>query len=126
MKRSTLIRNAAVGGLTLLGAMGAISGGIVACSSSSTTVEPTPPPADGGGPDSTKTPGTDAGKSTDSGVTDAPSGLADVGNCVSDSSLCNSCYSFPDAADALVPLNACTSAVGNCQPFTGSVPDGAP
>jgi hypothetical protein len=125
MKRSTLIRNVAVGGLTLLGAMGAIASGIVACSSSSTTVEPTPPPPDSG-PDSTKTPITDAGKSTDSGVTDAPSGLTDVGNCVSDSSLCNSCYSFPDAADALVPLNACSSAVGNCQPFLGSVPDGAP
>ena len=134
MKPSMMCRLAAVG-LTLLGATGAI----VACSSSSTNIGPpaqgtdgghadssTPPKKDGGG--GTK-PTTDSGSGSDVQVTDSPSspgpGL-DAGGCVSDSSVCNSCFSFPEGGDVQVSPNACSAAVGNCIQFTGSVPDGAP
>jgi hypothetical protein len=130
MNPSMLFRISAVG-LILVGATG---GAVVACSSS--TPAQITPPTDSGTPTDTST-GKDSGKPTkdggvkpsDSGLpeaSDSGTGLADVGSCVSDSSLCNSCYSFPDAVDAEVPFNACSSAVGNCVKFTGSVPDGAP
>jgi hypothetical protein len=131
MKPSMMCRLATVG-LALLGATGAI----VACSSSTTNPGPPAQTTDGGG-DSKAPPKKDGGaKPTDSGsdvqVADAPSSDApsspglDAGSCVSDSSVCNSCFSFPEGGDVQLSPNACSSAVGNCIQFTGSVPDGAP
>jgi hypothetical protein len=127
MNPSMMCRLAAVG-LTLLGTTGAI----VACSSSTTNVQPptdagthdstTPTKDSGGGGKPTK----DSGSVSDGQVTDAPSPGLDAGGCVSDSSTCNSCFSFPEAGDVQVSPNACSSSVGNCIQFTGSVPDGAP
>jgi hypothetical protein len=126
MNPSMLFRVSTVGLILLAGAGGAV----VACSSS-TPGQVMPPndsgtPTDSGGKhDSGKT--KDGGvKPSDSGsedVSDSGTGLPDVGSCVSDSSSCNSCYSFPATADAEVPLNACSSAVGNCVKFAGSLPD---
>ena len=124
MKPFALFRLAAVS-LTILGTTGAI----VACSSSSGNPTPSGPEA------STKE---DSGKKEDGGKTPEAGGkdveleamgLPDVGACKSDSSLCNSCFASVTAdsgADVEVPLNACSSAVGNCIPFTGTVPSGAP
>jgi hypothetical protein len=48
--------------------------------------------------------------------------LPDVGNCVSDASTCNSCYT-----PAQNPLNGCSPATVNCIPFDNTrVPSGAP
>jgi hypothetical protein len=130
MKPSMMRRFAAVG-LTLLGTTGAM----LACSSSTTNPGPpaqgtdgggdskTPPKKDGGG--GTK-PTTDSGSGSEVQVADAPSPGLDAGGCVSDSSLCNSCFTFPEGGDVQLSPNACSSAVGNCIQFTGSVPDGAP
>jgi hypothetical protein len=133
--------------ITLLGTTGAI----VACSSSSPT-QVTPPGNDGGGTTKHDSGGSttedsgkkddagkkdDGGKKDDAGKTPSDSGsgsdvaleamgLPDVGACKSDSSLCNSCYTNDAGADVEVPLNACSSAVGNCIQFTGTVPTGAP
>jgi hypothetical protein len=131
MKPSMMRRFAAVG-LTLLGTTGAM----LACSSSTTNPGPPAQGTDGGG-DSKTPPKKDGGggtkPTTDSGtdgsdvqVADAPSPGLDAGGCVSDSSVCNSCFSFPEGGDVQLSPNACSSAVGNCIQFTGSVPDGAP
>jgi hypothetical protein len=135
MKPSMMCRLAAVG-LTLLGTTGAI----VACSSSTTNPGPPAQGTDGGGQTDSSTstkkeggggtkPATDSGSGSDGQVADSPSSPApglDAGGCVSDSSVCNSCFSFPEAGDVQLSPNACSSAVGNCIKFTGSVPDGAP
>ena len=127
----SMMRRLAAVGLTLLGTAGVM----VACSSSTSNVQP--PPTDAGHSDSTtptKTkdgggtkPTGDSGSGSDAPVTnDAPSTGLDAGGCVSDSSVCNSCFGFPEGGDVQVSPNACSSAVGNCIQFTGSVPDGAP
>jgi hypothetical protein len=148
MKPFALFRLAAVS-LTILGTTGAI----VACSSSSGNPTPSGPEAstkedsgkkeDGGKKEDAGKPEDggkkeDAGKKEDGGKTPEAGGkdveleamgLPDVGACKSDSSLCNSCFASVTAdsgADVEVPLNACSSAVGNCIPFTGTVPTGAP
>jgi hypothetical protein len=134
MKPSMMCRLTAIG-LALLGTTGAI----VACSSSTSNLGP---PAQGtdAGADSKAPTKKDGGgaKPTDSGsdvqVADAPSSDApsspapglDAGGCVSDSAACNSCFGFPEGGDVQVSPNACSSAVGNCIQFTGSVPSGAP
>ena len=151
MKPSTLFRLAAVG-LTIFGTAGAI----VACSSSSPQVTPPGEAGTTTEKDSGSTKGKDSGTTEkDSGTTEKDSGstkgkdsgtkpsdsgsgsdvemeamgLPDVGTCKSDSSVCNSCFAPVTAdsgPDVQVPLNACSSAVGNCLPFTGTVPTGAP
>jgi hypothetical protein len=50
------------------------------------------------------------------------SALPDVGNCTSDASTCNSCYT-----PAQSPLTGCSPATVNCIPFDNTrVPSGAP
>jgi hypothetical protein len=135
MKPSMMCRLAAVG-LTLLGTTGAM----VACSSSTSNIGPPAQTTDGGGdskaPTKTKDGGAKPtgdsgsdGQGADAPSSDAPSSPApglDAGGCVSDSSICNTCFSFPEGGDVQVSPNACSSAVGNCIQFTGSVPSGAP
>ena len=130
MNPSMMFRLAAVG-LTLLGTTGVM----VACSSSTTNSGPPAQGTDGGHADSTTPPKKDSGTKPagDSGsgsdvqaTIDAPSTGLDAGGCVSDSSVCNSCFTFPEGGDVQLSPNACSSAVGNCIKFTGSVPDGAP
>jgi hypothetical protein len=65
-------------------------------------------------------PAQDGNVPTDAGLLDT--NLPDVGNCVSDASTCNSCYT-PEQD----PLNGCSPWTVNCIPFDNTrVPSGAP
>jgi hypothetical protein len=150
MKPSTLFRFAAVG-LTLLGP---IMGAMIACGGDDNSSPEAGPPAETGG--GLRAVGADCTKGgqcmtglcvdkkcaststkKDSGIPDSSgedvvdSAVTDTGtdvssSCTSDSSLCSSCVSNPDASDAKVQINACSSAVGHCLPFTTPVPANAP
>jgi len=110
-----------LGAVSLL-ALGA-SLGAAACSGDSSSNNPTPTQTDSGmGTDSTMMMGddsstgdsaatTDSSMTTDSGTVQDTS-LPDVGNCMSDASNCNSCYT-----PSQDPLNACSPYTANCVSF---------
>jgi hypothetical protein len=146
MKLLTLYR-AAAAALLILGTSGMLA--TAACSGDdNSTPDSGAPKKDAGKPEkdsgSHKEKDTgaplDAGSDSDaadseSDATDAESGATDsaggsdshFGKCVPDASAhCNACLGAADAADVLVQLNACSAAVGNCIPFTGTVPANAP
>jgi hypothetical protein len=146
MKPFTFYRIAAVA-LTVLSTAGVLA--TAACSGDdSSTPDSGNPKRDAGKPekDSGSHKEKDTGSPADSGsdsdaadsesdATDAESDATDAaggsdshaGKCVPDASAhCNACLGAADAADVLVQLNACSSAVGNCIPFTGTVPANAP
>jgi hypothetical protein len=102
----------------------ALGGAFVACSSTN-AANPGPTTFDSGTPNNpdTGTPNQDSGPpgNQDSGPP-IDGNLPDVGNCASDSAVCNSCYT-----PAQNPLNGCSPAAVNCIPFDNTrVPDGAP
>jgi hypothetical protein len=104
---------------------------LVACSSDDNSNNPPITVVDSGAQqDSTVTPSGDSGPGpgTDSSVPPVDSGplpdsnLPDVGNCVSEASTCNSCYTVVQD-----PLGACSPYSVNCIPFDNTrVPSSAP
>ena len=123
MKPSTFTRLAVVAvGLVVA------TGAFLACSSDNSNPGPVTV-FDSGTQDAYVPPGTDANvPPADGNVGPQPeaslldTNLPDVGNCVSDASTCNSCYT-----PAQDPLNGCSPATVNCIPFDNTrVPSGAP
>ena len=99
----------------------ALSAGVTlaACSSDDSS-NPSPVARDAGAtntPDTSITPGVDAGPSSDDAGPGVDAYLPDVGACKSDASTCNSC--FTPQQD---PVNGCSSAAVGCIPFTKTVP----
>lgn len=112
----TQIRFVAIAAAALF-ALGTTAG-LVACSSDSPADSGPGPRKDGGTPNQpdTSVPGTDSGEPPIDGA------LPDAGDCKTDSSACNSCYTPQQD-----PVNGCSPATVNCIKFDSQrVPANAP
>jgi hypothetical protein len=121
MKTPKILIHLAGGALVAMAASSLSS----ACSSNSAG-NPAPTPEDGGndvasssssgsgGSSGSSGGGGSSSGSSSGGLTDGPTPI-DTGNCQSDSSVCNSCYS--DAQAAQDPYNACSAYAVNCTKF---------
>jgi hypothetical protein len=94
--------------------------GFAACSSDDANPAPVTPHGDGGPtnkPDGSLPGDKDAGPGDNDSGPAIDANLPDVGNCTSDASVCNSCYTPQQD-----PVNGCSPAAANCIPFTKTVP----
>jgi hypothetical protein len=123
MKLSMSYRLAAIAiGLTTA------TGFVAGCSGDDNSNTVTPPFDAGNQPDSTMTTADSGSGGMDSSTQPTDSGslpdtnLPDVGNCTSDASTCNSCYTVTQD-----PRNACSPYTVSCIPFDNTkIPSGAP
>ena len=115
----TYLRITALASLLAAGA----TAGLVACSSDSPADTGPTAQKDSGTPnqpDTSVPPGPTPG--TDGGEPPIDAALPDAGNCKSDASTCNSCYT-----PQVDPVNGCSPATVNCIPFDSKrVPANAP